>query len=146
MGHLEIVAQVSNLRFCLQASQRLGPRRSRPRRDYNNSLANRAVLGQNKSIMKRSSLLIAFILAFVCSDLFAQTKIELQSSDTILSTLQKNAGQTVELRMTSGEKIGGKVERVGDKLVHLSKLTGAEYYDALVDTSDVAAVVVRTSK
>jgi len=96
--------------------------------------------------MKRSSLVIAFILAFVCSDLFAQTKIELQPSDTILSILQKNAGQTVELRMTSGEKIGGKVEKVGDKLVHLSKLTGAEYYDALVDTSDVAAVVVRTSK
>ena len=115
-------------------------------RDYNNSLANRAVLGQNKSIMKRSSLLIAFILAFVCSDLFAQTKVELQPSDTILSILQKNAGQTVELRMTSGDKIGGKVERVGDKLVHLSRLTGAEYYDALVDTSDVAAVVVRTSK
>jgi len=96
--------------------------------------------------MKRSSLLIAFILAFVCSDLFGQTKIELQPSDTILSILQKNAGQTVELRMTSGEKIGGKVESVGDKLVHLSKLTGAEYYDALVDNSDVAAVVVRTSK
>ena len=96
--------------------------------------------------MKRSSLLIAFILSFVCSDLFAQTKIDLQPSDTILSILQKNAGQTVELRMTSGEKIGGKVEKVGDKLVHLSKLTGAEYYDALVDTSNVAAVVVRTSK
>ena len=96
--------------------------------------------------MKRFSLLIAFILPFVCSDLFAQTKIELQPSDTILSILQKNAGQTVELRMTSGEKIGGKVERVGDKLVHLSRLTGAEYYDAPVDTSDVAAVVVRTSK
>ena len=52
--------------------------------------------------MKRFSLLIAFILPFVCSDLFAQMKIELQPSDTILSILQKNAGQTVELRMTSG--------------------------------------------
>ena len=94
--------------------------------------------------MKRSSLVIALILAVACSNLFAQSKIDLQAGDTILSILQKNTGQTVELRMKSGEKIGGKVEKVGDKLVHLSQLSGAEFFDAAVDTSDVAAVIVRT--
>lgn len=94
--------------------------------------------------MKRSSLLIAFIFAFACCGVFAQGKIDLQASDTVLSILQKNVGQTVELRMKSGEKIGGKVEKVGDKLVHLSQLTGAEFFDAAVDTADIAAVVVRT--
>ena len=94
--------------------------------------------------MKRLSLLIAFLFALACSDLFAQGKIDLQNSDTILGILQKNVGQTVELRMKSGEKIGGKVEKVGDKLVHLSQLTGAEFFDAAVDTADVSAVVVRT--
>ena len=93
--------------------------------------------------MKSLSLVVAVILAFTCSDLIAQSKIDLQPSDTILSILQKNTGQTVELRMKSGEKIGGKVEKVGDKLVHLSQLTGAEFFDAAVDTSDVAAVIVR---
>ena len=92
--------------------------------------------------MKRLSLIIA--VAFVCSNLFAQGKVDLQAGDTILSILQKNTGQTVELRMKSGEKIAGKVEKVGDKLVHLSQLTGAEFFDAAVDTADVAAVVVRT--
>ena len=58
--------------------------------------------------------------------------------------MQKNVGQTVELRMKSGEKIVGKLEKVGDKLVHLSQLTGAEFFDAAVDAADVAAVVVRT--
>jgi hypothetical protein len=94
--------------------------------------------------MKRSSLVILFILAVVHSNLFAQNKIELQPSDTIISILQRNTGQVVELRMKSGEKISGKVEKVGDKLVHLSQLTGAEFFDAAVDTSDVAAVIVRT--
>jgi hypothetical protein len=96
--------------------------------------------------MKRFSLLIASVLALACSDLFAQTKIDLQASDTILSILQKNTEQTVELRMKSGEKIGGKVKKVGDKLVHLSELTGAEFSDAAIDTSDVAAVIVRIKK
>ena len=94
--------------------------------------------------MKRSSLLLAIILAFASSTLFAQGKIDLQPSDTILSILQKNIGQTVELRMKSGEKIGGKVEKVGDKLVQLSQLMGAEFYDAAVDAAEgVAAVIVR---
>ena len=96
--------------------------------------------------MKRLSLLIAFLFVFACSGLFAQGKIDLQTSDTIIGILQKNIGQVVELRMKSGEKIGGKLEKVGDKLVHLSQLTGAEFFDAAVDTADVSAVVVRTKK
>lgn len=94
--------------------------------------------------MKRSSLVIVLTLVLGCSQLFAQSKIDLQASDTILSIVQKNIGQMVELRMKSGEKIAGKVEKVGIKLVHLSQLTGAEFFDAAVDAEDVAAVIVRT--
>ncbi|MFZ1219159.1 MAG: hypothetical protein WAO00_07690 [Chthoniobacterales bacterium] len=93
--------------------------------------------------MKRFSILIAFVFAFACANLFGQGKIDLQTGDTILGILQKNVGQVVELRMKSGEKIAGKIEKVGDKLVHLSQLTGAEFFDAAVDAADVAAVVVR---
>ena len=96
--------------------------------------------------MKRFSLFAAVIVALVCSNLSAQTKIDLQPNDTILSILQRNTGQNVELRLKSGEKIGGKVEKIADKLVYLSQLTGAEYYDAVVDAGDVSAVVVRRSK
>ncbi|MEY2506990.1 MAG: hypothetical protein QOH01_1319 [Verrucomicrobiota bacterium] len=96
--------------------------------------------------MKRFSLLIVFLVALASSNLFGQGKIDLQTSDTILGILQKNIGQVVELRMKSGEKIAGKLEKVGDKLVHLSALTGAEFYDAAIDTADVSAVVVRTKK
>ncbi len=96
--------------------------------------------------MKRFSILITLVFAFACINLFAQGKIDLQTGDTIIGILQKNIGQVVELRMKSGEKIGGKLEKVGDKLVHVSQLTGAEFFDAAVDTADVAAVVVRTKK
>jgi len=96
--------------------------------------------------MKRFSLLVTVLFAFACGNLFGQGKIDLQTSDTILGILQKNIGQVVELRMKSGEKIAGKIEKVGDKLVHLSQLTGAEFYDAAVDTADVSAVVVRMKK
>ena len=96
--------------------------------------------------MKRFSLFLAFILIFACADLFAQGKIDLQPSDTILSILEKNVGQTVELRLKSGEKIGGRVEKVGDKLLHLSQLTAAEFFDGAVEIADISAVIVRTKK
>ena len=106
-------------------------------------VANAASLGQNSLIMKRLLFLVTLLATVACATLSAQTKIELQAGDTIASILQRSAGQTVELRMKSGEKIGGKIDKTGDKLVYLSQVTGAEYFDAVVDMSDVAAVIVR---
>jgi hypothetical protein len=42
--------------------------------------------------------------------------------------------------------MGGKLEKVNDKLAHLSQLTGAEYFSAGVEISDISAVVVRAKK
>jgi len=49
------------------------------------------------------------------------------------------------LHLNSGEKIGGKVQQVTDSVVHLSNLTGAEYFDGFVDVKDISAVVIRTA-
>ena len=64
-------------------------------------------------------------------------------NDTIQSVLQRQMGQPIELRMKSGEKIGGKLEKLNDKVVHLTQLTGAEYFDAAVAMDNIAAVIVR---
>jgi hypothetical protein len=93
-----------------------------------------------------TKLSLTVLAVCCCVTLFAQSKIDLQSSDTMQSILQKNVGQMVELRLKAGEKIGGKVEKIGDKLVHLSALSGAEFYDAAVSIDDIAAVVVRAKK
>ena len=96
--------------------------------------------------MKRYSLLIGIMLAGVtCSSLLAQEKASLQPNATILSILQGSAGKTVELRLNSGEKIGGKVEQVNDNLVLLSHLTGAEFFDGFVNAKDISAVVIRSA-
>ena len=41
--------------------------------------------------------------------------------------------------------MGGKVSQVSENTVHLSALTGAEYFDAYVDAKDISAVVVRVT-
>jgi hypothetical protein len=89
------------------------------------------------------SLAIVAVLCLSGLNLFAQGKIDLQSGDGIHDVLERNVGQPVELHLKSGEKIGGRVQKLGDKLVQLSQLSGAEFYDAAVEIGDVAAVVVR---
>jgi hypothetical protein len=108
-------------------------------------LANRSVVGQNHSIMKRYSLLLGIVIALACSSSLAQDRAALQPNATVLSILQGNAGKAVELHLRSGEKVGGKVGQVTDNIVYLSHLTGAEFYDAFVDVKDISAVVIRSA-
>jgi len=91
----------------------------------------------------KSFFAVFVALCLTCLNLFAQAKVDLQSSDGIHTVLERNVGQTVELRMKSGEKIGGKVLKLGDKLVQLTQLTGMEFYDAAVELDSISAVVVR---
>ncbi|PYK26734.1 MAG: hypothetical protein DME59_06805 [Verrucomicrobia bacterium] len=95
--------------------------------------------------MKHYSLLLVVILAVTCSSLIAEEKAALQPNATVVSLLQGSAGKSVELHLRSGEKMGGKVAQVTDNVVHLSNLTGAEYFDAFVDVKDISAVVVRVA-
>ena len=107
-------------------------------------LANSGAVGQNQSIMKRYLFLPGIVIvALACSDVSAQEKVALQPNATVLTILQASAGKAVELHLRSSEKVGGKVDQVTDNVVHLSHLTGAEFYDAFIDVKDISAVVVR---
>ncbi len=92
-----------------------------------------------------NKLLLPLLLsATLALSAVAQTPIDLQANDTMRTVLERQVGQNVDLRMKSGEKIGGKLQKVSDKLAHITQLTGAEFYDAVVDIDAIAAVAVRT--
>lgn len=93
--------------------------------------------------LQRSLLIISLSSASLFA---ADGKLELKDDDTVKNVLARQVGQVVELRLGSGDKIGGKVEKVGSGLVHLSQITGAEFFEAVVDIESVSAVVVRTKK
>ena len=95
-----------------------------------------------------SKILLALLLflAVGFSQSFAQGNLDLEPNDSMQAVLQRQVGQTVELRMASGEKIGGKLEKVNEKLALLSQLTGAEYFSSVVVLDEIAAVVVRAKK
>jgi hypothetical protein len=90
-------------------------------------------------------VLVTIVAAGASFSVFAQEKTALQSNATVVSLLAGSAGKSVELHLRSGEKMGGKIAQVTDNIVHLSSLTGAEFFDAFVDVKDVSAVVVRVN-
>jgi len=97
-------------------------------------------------ITRYTSIAFLVLLATFAPLGAADTAIGFQPADNISVVLTRQAGQTVEVRLVSGEKIGGKVEKVGENLVHLSQLTGAEFFEAAVRLDQIAAVVVRAKK
>jgi len=109
-------------------------------------LVNRPEITRLELIVRRYLLLLAIIVtAVICASSFAQDKASLQPNATVVSLLQGSAGKSIELHLRSGEKMGGKIAQVTDNIVHLSNLTGAEYFDAFVDVKDISAVVVRVA-
>ncbi len=52
-------------------------------------------------------------------------------------------GKKVSLTMNSGSTFTGSVKAVGKGLVHLEKLEGKEYFDALIRIDDISAIDAR---
>jgi hypothetical protein len=52
-------------------------------------------------------------------------------------------GKDVHLLLRSGQTIQGYVKAVGDHFVHVEKIAGKDFYDALVRMEDISAVEAR---
>jgi hypothetical protein len=88
-----------------------------------------------------SSLILAVI--FAAGTAFGGTGLGFEPADTVKTVVERQTGQSVELRLKSGEKIAGKVAKVGEKAIQLVEISGQEFFEALVLIDDVSVVVVR---
>jgi hypothetical protein len=70
-------------------------------------------------------------------------KFEVKPGATIREILADRTGKRVTLRMQSGEDIEGTVVLVGNGLVHVSKLAGKDFYDAVVAIDRISAVIMK---
>ena len=62
---------------------------------------------------------------------------------SIKEVLVENTGKRVILRLESGENLEGTVSRVGDLVVHISKIATRDYYDAVVRIDRISAVIFK---
>ena len=61
-----------------------------------------------------------------------------------LSTMKDNLrmfiGKDVVIHLRSGKSLQGYVKTVGDHLIHIEKLSGKDFYDALIRIEDITAM------
>ena len=91
-----------------------------------------------------SLVLVALVVASYLPGAYAQdTKLDVRSADTVKSVLERQAGKRVSVVLNTGQELSGVVSSVGDKVVHLSELSGREFFDAVVSLEHIRAVVLR---
>ncbi|KJU85999.1 hypothetical protein MBAV_001815 [Candidatus Magnetobacterium bavaricum] len=62
---------------------------------------------------------------------------------TVKDVLSERIGKRVLLKMDSGEALEGTVTSVGDQVVLISKLTGKDFYDAIIRIDKINSVVFK---
>jgi len=74
------------------------------------------------------------------------SQVEGASFDTsfaLKDNLKTFTGKEVYVHLRSGKTLQGYVKSVGDHFLHLEKLSGRDFYDALVRIDDISAIEAR---
>ena len=88
----------------------------------------------------------AFILPTAVPAASKVVAIEGMSYDanaSLADNLKSLTGKKVSITVDSGRTFSGILKAVGDHLVHLEKLDGKEYYDALIPIDRISALEAR---
>jgi len=72
-----------------------------------------------------------------------EVKYELKPAATMKTLLTDSIGKRLVLRLESSEEMEGTVTMVGEHLVHISKLSRRDFFDAFVSIDRISAVIVR---
>jgi len=95
----------------------------------------------------RVTVMLAVVLFLSFAGGTAVAKEEKAASYNVNFSLAENLsafkGKTVYVHLKSGQTLTGIVKAVGNHLVHLEKLSGKDFYDALVRLDDVSAIDAR---
>ncbi len=90
-------------------------------------------------------VLVVFCVAVYVPNVSAAGQIyELKSvSSTVKDVLTENIGKKLILQMDTGVNMEGIVSKVGENLVHVSNISGGEFYDAMVRIDKISAVLFK---
>ena len=64
-------------------------------------------------------------------------------NSSLADNLKSLIGKKVYVTLDSGKTFAGFVKKVGNHLVHLEKLEGKDYFDALLKIEDISAIDAR---
>ncbi len=98
--------------------------------------------------MKMRSIAVILLVMVFCFTgvpvLLAKENVyKYDSGDSIAVVLKRHEGKTVYIMLENGVEISGEVSKLGAYTVHISTLTGMDYYDAVIDLNEIVGVKYR---
>ena len=93
--------------------------------------------------MHRVALALLIAVSLSTPAAAQDAKLDVKSTDTVRTLLERNVGKRVSVVLTTGPELAGVVAVVGDKVVQLSRLSGREFFDAVVAIDHIGAVILR---
>jgi len=107
-----------------------------------------------KSVMV-GSVALALTILFYITILVLPTEVEAKSkivavegvsynvNSSLADNLKSLIGKKVYVTLDSGKTFAGFVKEVGNHLIHLEKLEGKDYFDALLRIENISAIDTR---
>lgn len=95
---------------------------------------------------KLASVLLAVLLPLLAAipQAYAQeTGFALKPSAEMSDILTESVGKRVAIKLATGDEIEGTVITVGKSLVHISRLSGKEFYDSVVSIDRISAIRIK---
>jgi len=98
--------------------------------------------------MRTGKMIVAVFIVVICLGfsqivLAQEMKFELNKGFGMKEILASYEGKRVAIRLDGGEELEGVVTRVGDPLVHFSKLSKRDFYDAVIRIDKINAMIFR---
>lgn len=95
--------------------------------------------------MKNTIATLIMGLGFAAAPMAAMpAPLIIGGSDSVRTVLETRKNQRVTVKLASGEELTGIVKLATEQVVHLAQLSGKEFYDAVVATKSIAALIIRT--
>ena len=92
-------------------------------------------------------IMFLFTAILIISPAIAQTRsavavqgAKFDVSSSMKDNLNAYVGKDVLIHLRLGKTFQGYVKAVGDNFVHLEKLSGRDFYDALIRIEDISAI------
>jgi hypothetical protein len=103
---------------------------------------------KNSSVCLLVALTVGLVL-LSASNAAAQKKVtdlegvQFNTGASLSDNMKAFAGKDVYIHLRSGKTFQGYVKAVGNGLLHMEKLAGREFYDALIRFEDISAIEVK---
>lgn len=96
-----------------------------------------------KTLISALLLMAGLVVLSAPAALADELKFELKANASMKEVLTELMGKRVAIRLQYGEQIEGTVTMVGNSLAHISRLSGKDFYDAVISIDRVSAVIVK---